>query len=170
MTMGDRIVVMSAGLIQQVGSPLDLYNHPANLFVAGFIGSPAMNFLDCSLTEENGNLFVEASGFKISLPEDLAGKAKAAGTKEFLFGVRPEDITKRGTGERSGRKSDPLSARVNVIETLGKETYLDITTGDDTMTAVISPNIKVKLDDTIELDMNLDKIHLFKKDGGEAVF
>jgi multiple sugar transport system ATP-binding protein len=170
MTMGDRIVVMRNGLIQQVGSPLDLYNHPANLFVAGFIGSPAMNFLDCSLAEENGNVFLQTSGFKISLPEDLAGKAKAANTKDMVFGARPEDITKKGTGEQSGRKSDPVNAQVNVIETLGKETYLDITAGDDNMTAIVSPNIKVSLEDNIELEMNLDKIHLFKKDGGEAIF
>jgi len=170
MTMGDRIVVMRNGIIQQVGSPLDLYNHPANLFVAGFIGSPAMNFLDCSLAEENGNMVLQASGFKISLPEDLGAKAKASGTKNVVFGVRPEDITKKGTGEQSARKSDTVSATVNVIETLGKETYLDITIGHDTMTAVISPNIKVSLEQTIELDMNLDKIHLFKKEGGEAIF
>ncbi len=170
MTMGDRIVVMRNGLIQQVGSPLDLYNHPANLFVAGFIGSPAMNFLDCSLSEENGNLFLQTSGFKFSLPEDLAGKAKTLNVKDFVFGVRPEDITKKGTGERSARNSDPVKAQVNVIETLGKETYLDITAGDDNMTAIISPNIKVSPEETIELEMNLDKIHLFHKESGEAIF
>lgn len=170
MTMGDRIVVMNHGLIQQVGSPLELYNTPTNLFVAGFIGSPAMNFMDCSLVEENGNLFVQSSGFKISLPEDLAGKAKAANAKEFIFGVRPEDVTKQGTGELAARKSDPVDAQINVIETLGKETYLDITAGADNMTAIISPNIKVRLEETISLEMNLDKIHLFKKDDGDAVF
>jgi multiple sugar transport system ATP-binding protein len=171
MTMGDRIVVMNHGLIQQVGSPLELYNTPTNLFVAGFIGSPAMNFLDCSLAEENGNLFVQTQGFKISLPEDLATKARASKSKEFIFGVRPEDVTKQGTGERASRRSDPVGAVVNVIETLGKETYLDITAGStDNMTAIISPNIKVALEETISLDMNLDKIHLFQKDDGDSIF
>ena len=170
MTMGDRIVVMRNGLIQQVGSPLDLYNHPANLFVAGFIGSPAMNFLDCALVEENGSLFVRASGFKISLPEDLAAKAKSKAARDLVFGVRPEDITKQGTGDQSARKSDPVTVTVNVIETLGKETCLDITVGDDNMTAIISPNIKVAAEETIALEMNLDKIHLFDKGSGEAIF
>jgi len=170
MTMGDRIVVMNNGLIQQVGSPLELYNKPANLFVAGFIGSPAMNFLDCRIIEENGSLLVETSGFKITLLEDLAAKAKAANAVDCIFGVRPEDITKKGAGERFARKSEAAEARVNVIETLGKETYLDITAGDDNMTAIISPDTPVSLNEDIDLEINMDKIHLFIKDGGQAIF
>ncbi len=170
MTMGDRIVVMNNGLIQQVGSPLELYNKPANLFVAGFIGSPAMNFLDCRITKENGSLLVETSGFKIALPEDLAAKVKAANADDCIFGVRPEDITKKGTGDPSARKSNTVEARINVIETLGKETHLDITAGEDTITAIISPSTRVSPEENIELEMNLDRIHLFNKDGGEAIF
>ena len=170
MTMGDRIVVMNNGLIQQVGSPLDLYNKPANLFVAGFIGSPSMNFVDCRITEENGSVLIETSGFKVALPEDLAAKARAADADNVIFGVRPEDITKKGAGEPSARKSETVEACINVIETLGKETYLDITAGDDTITAIISPSTRVSPDENIELEMNLDKIHLFNTDGGEAIF
>jgi multiple sugar transport system ATP-binding protein len=170
MTMGDRIVVMNDGLIQQVGSPLDLYNKPANLFVAGFIGSPSMNFVDCRIGEENGSVLIETSGFKVALPEDLAAKVKAADAADFIFGVRPEDITKKGAGEPSARKSETVVARINVIETLGKETYLDITAGTDNLTAIISPSTQVSLEENIELEMNLDKIHLFNKDGGEAIF
>ncbi len=170
MTMGDRIVVMNEGLIQQVGTPLDLYNKPTNLFVAGFIGSPAMNFLNCRITEENGTVFAETSGFKIALPEDLAAKAKATNTKDFVFGVRPEDIAKKGAGGPSARKSEAFMAKVNVIESLGKETYLDITAGDDDMTAIISPNTSVGLDEAIDFEINMDKTHLFKRDGGEAIF
>jgi multiple sugar transport system ATP-binding protein len=170
MTMGDRIVVMNDGLIQQVGSPLDLYDKPANLFVAGFIGSPSMNFVDCRIAEDNGGVFIETSGFKITLPEDLAAKAKSAAADNFIFGVRPEDITKKGAGEPSARKSESVEARINVVETLGKETYLDITVGSDTITAIVSPSTRVRPDEKIELEMNLDKIHLFNKDGGEALF
>ena len=170
MTMGDRIVVMNNGLIQQVGSPLELYNKPANLFVAGFIGSPSMNFVDCRIAEENGIVLIETSGFKVALPEDLAAKVKSADADNLIFGVRPEDITKKGAGESSARKSETVEARINVIETLGKETYLDITAGNDTITAIISPNTRVSPEENIELEMNLDKIHLFNKDGGEAIF
>ena len=170
MTMGDRIVVMNNGLIQQVGSPLDLYNKPTNLFVAGFIGSPSMNFVDCRIAEENGSVLIETSGFKVALPEDLAVKAKAAAADNFIFGVRPEDITKKGAGEPSARKSETVEARINVVETLGKETYLDITAGNDTLTAIISPSTRVSPEENIELEINLDKIHLFSKDDGEAIF
>ena len=170
MTMGDRIVVMNDGWIQQVGSPLELYNQPANLFVAGFIGSPAMNFISCQIVEENSTMNIQTSGFKIGLPEETGGKVKASGVKDFIFGVRPEDIAKKGMGEASARTSEPVKAHVNVIETLGKETHLDLTAGDDSMTAIVSPNTPVSTDEDIDLEINLDKIHLFKKDSGEAIF
>jgi multiple sugar transport system ATP-binding protein len=100
----------------------------------------------------------------------MGAKAKASGVKDFIFGVRPEDITKQGTGEATATMSEPVPAHVNVIETLGKETYLDITTGDDNITAIISPNIAVKMDEDIDLEINMDKVHLFKKEDGQAIF
>ena len=170
MTMGDRIVVMMDGIIQQVGSPLELYNQPANKFVAGFIGSPAMNFIPARVLEENSTMYVQTSGIKVSMPEDMADKVKASNETEFIFGVRPEDITKQGTGDPSATMSEPVSALVNVIETLGKETYLDITAGDENITAIISPNISVKLDEKVDMEINMDKVHLFIKADGKAVF
>ncbi len=170
MTMGDRIVVMNKGLVQQVGTPLDLYNKPTNLFVAGFIGSPSMNFLNCQITEDKGIVFVETSGFKIALPEDLATDAKAVNTRDFIFGVRPEDITKKAAGEPSKSRSEAIMARVNVIESLGKETYLDITAGDDNMTAIISPNASVGVGETINFEINMNKIHLFNRNDGKTIF
>ena len=170
MTMGDRIVVMHNGWIQQVGSPLDLYNKPVNLFVAGFIGSPAMNLIPVRVTEENATVYVRNSGFKISLPEEMAAKTRASGVEDFIFGVRPEDITKKGMGDATATMSEPLPAHVNVIETLGKEIYLDVTTGDDNITAILSPNIPVKKSEDLELEINIDKIHLFRQDDGLAIF
>ncbi len=171
MTMGDRIVVMKDGLVQQVGAPLELYNKPANLFVAGFIGSPVINLLPCRMVRENSLVYLETSGFKLQLPEDLAMTSLAAKATEFILGVRPEDIAQDWKGEPSARKSGHIQTKVDVIETLGKETYIDIITGDDKMTAIISPNIKVAIGDDINLEINMDKIHLFsKKQGGEAIF
>jgi len=174
MTMGDRIVVMNNGLIQQVGSPLQLYNTPKNLFVAGFIGSPAMNFLPCQAAEENGNTYIATDGIKIPLPESMAAKVKASSQREFIFGVRPEDITTKEIGgggdDRTWGQTESFNAHVNVIETLGKETYLDITAGPHTMTAIVNPNITVKLDEDREMDVNMDKVHLFLKEGGDALF
>jgi len=170
MTMGDRIVVMNDGLIQQVGSPLELYDKPVNLFVAGFIGSPAMNFLPCQIVEENGRIFVGTGGFEILLPESMAAQVKATSEKEFIFGVRPEDIIKKGAEEKPSEKSATFKAKVNVIETLGKETYLDITSGENTMTVIVSPNTPVTPHEIIDLKINMNKIHLFRKEDGEAVF
>jgi multiple sugar transport system ATP-binding protein len=170
MTMGDRIVVMRDGLIQQVGSPLQLYNHPVNLFVAGFIGSPSMNFLACRIVDENSAVYAATSGFRLKLPEDLAAAAKSASTKDFVLGVRPEDITKLGAAAPIEKRSGPIQAKVNVIEILGKETSLDITVGDDTLTAIVSPNTQVSLNEIIDLEINMEKIHLFEKKGEKAIF
>ena len=170
MTMGDRIVVMNNGWIQQVGSPLDLYNQPVNLFVAGFIGSPAMNLVPVTISEENATVYVQNSGFKIGLSQEMGAKIKASSTRDFIFGVRPEDITKKGTGMTGSTMSEPVPAHVNVIETLGKEIYLDVTTGDDNITAIVSPNILVELNEKLDLEINIDKIHLFRKDDGQAIF
>ncbi len=173
MTMGDRIVVMQNGLIQQVGSPLELYNTPANLFVAGFIGSPAMNFLACQAKEEGGKIIISTDGIHIPLPEEMGAAVKKSNQSEFVFGVRPEDISTRGAGggdEKPWGKTEAFRAHVNVIETLGKETYLDISAGEHTMTAIINPNVTVKLNEDIDLDINMDKIHLFQTDGGQALF
>jgi multiple sugar transport system ATP-binding protein len=172
MTMGDRIVVMNQGFIQQVGSPLDLYNKPVNLFVAGFIGSPAMNFLACTAMEEKDRIHITTDGIKIPLPEEMGAKVKSTSEREFVFGVRPEDITAGagGSNDKAWGQTETFRAHVNVIETLGKETYLDITAGEHNMTAIINPNIRVKLNQDIDLEINMDKIHLFRKDGGEALF
>jgi len=170
MTMGDKIVVMNNGWVQQEGSPLDLYNQPVNLFVAGFIGSPAMNFIPVSVSEDNGTVYVQNRGLKVSLPPEMGAKTKASGLNDYIFGVRPEDVTKKGMGEATMTRSEPVSAQVNVIETLGKETCLDITAGDDTITAIVSPNTNVALNEEIELEINMDKVHLFSKDDGRALF
>jgi multiple sugar transport system ATP-binding protein len=170
MTMGDRIVVMKDGIIQQVGSPLELYNQPVNIFVAGFIGSPAMNFIPATVVEENSTMYVQTSGIKVSLSEEMSSKVRQRSSQEFIFGIRPEDITKKGTGDPTAAMSEPVPALVNVIETLGKETYLDITAGDENITAIVSPNITVEVDEKIDMEINMDKVHLFQKADGEAVF
>jgi len=170
MTMGDKIVVMKDGWVQQEGSPLELYNQPVNLFVAGFIGSPSMNFIPVTVSEENATVYVQNRGLKISLPPEMGAKTKASGVNDFIFGVRPEDITKKGTGEATVTRSEPVPAQVNVIETLGKEIYLDITIGDDNITAIVSPNTPVELNEALDLEINMEKVHLFSKDDGQAIF
>lgn len=169
MTMGDRIVVMKEGLVRQVGSPLALYNTPANLFVAGFIGSPAMNFIPCRVVEENSRLQIDTGDFAILLDDNLASKVQASHESEFVFGIRPEHFHAKGTEQAKLTDASAIKATVNVVETLGKETYLDLTTGQHSLTAVLGADTEIKPHQEIELIPNLEKIHLFRKEEGEAV-
>ncbi len=170
MTMGDRIVVMKDGIVQQVGSPLDLYNRPANRFVAGFIGSPAMNFIPCRLVEKESRYLIDTGDYRIGLPDSLSSKAREARGDEFVFGIRPEHFLH--TLAVNGKADDlpVIKATINVIETLGKETFLDLSTGDHSLTALLDADIDAKTHQEIELVPNLDKIHLFSADSGEAIF
>src|SRR5690349_14208911 len=126
MTLGDRVVVMRDGVVQQVGEPLELYNTPANRFVAGFIGSPAMNFARVELKEANGSLLAESKGLSIRLPDETAQRLRGHAGKEVTLGIRPEDL-------RVARDSDPaemnIGAVVEVVERLGSEILLDVAVG-----------------------------------------
>src|SRR5271163_2174097 len=99
MTLGDRVVVMCDGRVQQVGDPMELYNQPANRFVAGFIGSPAMNFADVRIAAENGSLWAESEGIRIKVPAPIKDRLSSYAGKEVTFGIRPEDLSIAGDGE-----------------------------------------------------------------------
>lgn len=170
MTMGDRIVVMKDGNVQQIGTPLDLYNKPANLFVAGFIGSPAMNFLPCRVLEEDSRIYIDAKDFRIPLPNSMASKVRPIKETEFIFGIRPEDFREKREERRPSSQRATIRAKVNVIEPLGKELYLDLSTGVHTLTAVLPADTETKLHQDIDLVPHIERIHLFRKRSGEAVF
>jgi len=168
MTMGDRIVVMKDGFVQQVGSPLDLYYKPANMFVGGFIGSPSMNFLPCRIVQENSEFYVQTSGFRVPLTQEMADHLGKTLETEFVLGIRPEDMREK----RSGEEVPPASlirAMVNVVEILGKESLLDLTIRDNNLIAVVGSDVKVKVHQEIDLVINLQKLHLFKKESGETI-
>ena len=164
MTMGSTIVVLKLGSIQQVGSPLELYSFPSNRFVAGFIGSPSMNFLDCSIVEENGDLFAVTSSFRLKVPEDKAALVRKHGSKEFIFGIRPEDIRVRQE-KRENYNEEHIKADVNVIEPLGKEMYVALSAGELDFMAVIAARFPLKPHTEVELTLNMDRMHLFEKSG-----
>ncbi|MFQ5485953.1 MAG: ABC transporter ATP-binding protein [Desulfobacterales bacterium] len=170
MTMGNRIVVMKDGIVQQVGTPLNLYKNPSNLFVAGFIGSPSMNFIPCRILQDHEDLLIDMQDFKIPLPAGMAKKLDSLRETEFIFGIRPEDF--HDQARRSGTPGDKVSikATVNVIEPLGKEVNIDLSTGIHNLTAVLNADARASLHKPIELTLNMEHIHLFRKKGGEAVF
>jgi multiple sugar transport system ATP-binding protein len=158
MTLGDRVVVMKDGVVQQVGEPLELYNTPANRFVAGFIGSPAMNFGDITLSATNGTLWAVAPGFKIGLPASLAERAARHAGETATIGIRPEDLHIAGAG-------DPpelcFEAEVEVVEQLGSEIVLDTRAGNTAFVASVEPTLRVRVHDRLRLAMNPNRLHLF---------
>jgi multiple sugar transport system ATP-binding protein len=145
MTMGDRIAIMNAGILQQVGTPGEIYDHPANLFVAGFIGSPTMNFVPA--TTQNGT--AQASGFKVTLPKTVSA------TKGTL-GFRPEAVTDRITDE-----ANTMQMKVDVVERLGSDQFLYGKVGADSVTARVDPRMKVDPGDSVKLGLDTRTLHFF---------
>jgi multiple sugar transport system ATP-binding protein len=158
MTLGDRVVVMRDGWVQQVGEPLDLYNTPANKFVAGFIGSPAMNFATVTVKEANGSLRAESKGLSIKLPDEIAQRLRGHGGREITLGIRPEDLTVAAAADPADLCFD---AAIEVIEQLGSEIILDMKVGDGMMVASVEPTLRVKVHDQLRLAMRPSRLHVF---------
>ena len=152
MTMGDRIAIMNAGILQQVGTPDDIYDHPANLFVAGFIGTPTMSFIP--VTMQNGT--AKASGFEVRLPKPVNS---AKGT----LGFRPEAVTDRPSEEAT------LDMKVDVVERLGSDQFLYGQVGADTVTARVDPRLKVAVGDQVKLGLDTRGLHLFDAETEKAL-
>ena len=161
--MGDRIVVMKDGLIQQIDSPLNLYNHPVNQFVAGFIGSPAMNFIEGVISTEGGLVFDEGN-FRLPLPASYENELKGHTGRSVLLGIRPEDIHDPGTLS-SGRETVEITAKVEVVEPMGNEVFLFLTTGKTSFVARVDPRAVPTVGQDIQLAVEVDKAHFFDGEG-----
>jgi len=169
MTMGSRIVLMKDGHIQQVGPPMELYNNPVSRFVAGFIGSPAMNFIDCQIENIEGTLHVITADFKLPLQDHQTKtlKDKTDLTGKFTFGIRPEDIRQKRK-KKEAYTEGYITGNIEVVEPIGKEIGLEISTGNVSFSAIIGPNVEVHSHQSIDLVLNMDKIHIFEKTDGEV--
>ena len=160
MTLGDRIVVMKDGYIQQIGTPQEVFNHPANLFVAGFIGMPVMNFFDAKLLREDRHYFVELGGIKVHLSEDKCARlaAKDVQSQSVTLGVRPEHIDLADDGVR---------ARVDVSEMMGSSVHLHLSAGDRDM-IIIVPTVDLenlpRMGDEIRFSFKGNVAHVFSKE------
>ena len=163
MTMGTKIVVMKDGLIQQVGAPLDVFNFPVNQFVAGFIGSPVMNFVPCRVTAKDGRLFIETEAFQIAIPEKKKPYYEGLAGKEAIFGIRPNDIYDLAHSP-DRVKGNVIKAKVDVIEPLGSEIHLYLNAGSHDLIAAVDAQSAVRVHQEIQLAIDLDKMHLFEKD------
>src|SRR5512136_409125 len=163
MTMGTKIVVMKDGFIQLVGAPLEVYNYPVNMFVAGFIGSPVMNFIPCRVLSKDGHLFIDAEAFQLPIPENKISVYQRLAGSEAILGIRPNDIYDRLYSPEH-LKGNAIRAVVDVIEPLGSESHLNVTAGKHNLVVVVSTQTTVRMHQEIELDLALDKMHVFKKD------
>ncbi|MGG4132259.1 sn-glycerol-3-phosphate ABC transporter ATP-binding protein UgpC [Paenibacillus illinoisensis] len=166
MTMGDRIVVMKDGIIQQAASPEELYNLPSNLFVAGFIGSPTMNFISGKLVEQGKALRFTAPGVDVEIPQ---GKAQVLRTrkyidKEVILGVRPEDIHEEPVFLEASPNS-VFSTHVDVTENLGHEMLLYLSgVGNDTTIARVDGRSTTRDGSTVKMAIDMNKVHIFDKE------
>jgi len=160
MTLGDRIAVMNDGVIQQLAQPLDLYDQPANQFVAGFLGTPPMNFISNGrVEEESGTLFFNAGTEKIELPDWARPAMDTVSGREAVFGVRPEDIA-----IESGPAA--VRAKVHVVEPLGDEMIVYLSTDYLDLVCKAPAHQSVAVDDVVDLSFNMDKTHLFDPETG----
>ncbi len=170
MTMGDRIVIMNEGVIQQVDTPQVVYDHPVNRYVAGFIGSPSMNFLLPTIVKENGNFYAADKDYKLKIPDDKAKFLKDYVDKEVVLGVRPEHIDTMAT-KRDHDPGSVFSASIWVVETLGSEKLVHIRSGEKyTLIARLEPHADVKTGETVEFVANMNLSHVFDKETEEIVF
>ena len=170
LTMGSRIIVMKDGFVQQIDTPVNLYNKPCNMFVAGFIGSPQMNFITCTVVEEGANVALTFAGSKVVLPEGISSKVKASGCvgKEVILGIRPEDLHDEDTFLASYPDA-VIEADVEVTEMLGAETYLYLKVEDTNFTARVNPRSTAAPGDKIKIGLDVNKIHIFDKETEVAI-
>ncbi|OWV72757.1 sugar ABC transporter ATP-binding protein [Rhizobium sp. R339] len=156
MTMADKIVVMHDGIVEQIGSPLELYDRPANLFVGGFIGSPAMNMIHGRLDPENATQFVAANGTRLPVANPLA----SAVGRELVYGLRPEYISLDPNG---------LPAEIVVIEPTGYETHLTVRLGGSEVSCVFRERVDARPGEAIRVAIDAKHVHLFDAEGGRRL-
>jgi multiple sugar transport system ATP-binding protein len=158
MTLGDRVVVMKDGWVQQVGEPLELYGQPANRFVAGFIGSPAMNFVDVTISESGGSTWASAEGFRLQVPSRFEERMRGRVGSRVTLGVRPEALHVANGSDPAGYL---LDTSVDVLEPLGNEILVNFRAGGAAMVARVDPSVRLKAHDPVRMALDPERLHFF---------
>jgi len=168
MTMGDRIAVMKDGLITQLGEPIDVYDHPRNKFVAGFIGSPPMNFMQGRIIKKEGKLYFDEGKIQVKLVEDMFKKMAGYAGQEVIFGIRSEDIYDKLFVSEAPPEN---IVRVNceVFEPMGSEVYLYLNTGKHTFIARVSAHDRPRVNQEMDVVFDISKVHFFDKTTEETI-
>jgi multiple sugar transport system ATP-binding protein len=162
MTMATRIAVMRDGILQQLDTPQALYDRPGNVFVAGFIGSPSMNFFDARLIESSGKLVFEYEAFRLPVPEGQAAKYRSHLGQEIVFGIRPEHIHDPNYLP-PGIVETRVEASVDVTELMGNEVFLHLLVGDRPFVARVDPRTKARIGERMPLSFDMNHVHVFDK-------
>ena len=165
MTMGDRIVVMKDGLMQQVGEPLELYFRPNNRFVASFIGSPTMNFMAAYINGTTDDLAAVTEGFTLPVPPEKKAALASYLNKEIVLGIRPDDLSAVASMEEKGT----IKATVEVVQPVGSQIYLDVKVGNHALLASVNAQTRVKSHQEIILKACLENIHFFDPVSEKAI-
>lgn len=160
MTMASRIAVMNKGILQQLDTPQKLYDFPDNLFVAGFIGSPAMNFFPAHLRKDGSDLYVDTGDFAVKVPESRVAVYAPHAGKDVIAGVRPEDIHNPQFAP-PGVHAAPVDAKVDVTELMGNEIFLYLVSGKHSFTARVDPRTRFAIGEKVQLVFNMDNMHIF---------
>lgn len=163
MTMGTRIAVLSAGELQQIDTPFNLYHNPRNVFVAGFIGSPSMNFFDAELKQSDGSLIVDTGVFQLIVPAAKADPFKSHAGKRVIFGIRPEDIHD-AEFTPPGITPSPIEANIDVVEQMGHEVIIYLEEGNKTFIARVDPRTKAHVGARMQGVLDMDNMHIFDAD------
>jgi len=168
MTMASRIAVMNKGLLQQIDTPQNLYDRPDNLFVAGFIGTPAMNFFNATLKKEDGKMFVDGGTFTVQVPEDKVNAYNDEVGKPVIFGIRPEDIH-NPLFAPTGIHAQPIDAVVDITELMGNEIFVYLKTGESSFIARVDPRTRFQINDKVQVVLNMDNMHIFDRETERAI-
>jgi multiple sugar transport system ATP-binding protein len=164
MTMADRIAIMSGGVVQQHGSPDEIFEQPANMFVAGFIGSPAMNFLQAQVVTESGRTSLRGTGWELPLSSANAARARASASGEVVLGVRHGNLRLLPQSAEAG-----LPARVYTVEPTGDITYVHVSLGDQLLVASVPGLLRITADEPIRLDFDQEHLYLFDRQSTQAL-
>jgi multiple sugar transport system ATP-binding protein len=168
MTMGDRIVVMNKALIQQVADPLTIYDHPANRFVASFIGSPPMNFLSGTITRSGQALYFTNGTVKLRIVDEMAARLMSHEHAEVRFGIRPEDLYDK-LFITEAPQDCLATATVELVEPLGAEVYLHLRVGTHALMARVGPHDRPEVNQDIDLVFDMGKAHFFDAQSHAAI-
>jgi multiple sugar transport system ATP-binding protein len=168
MTMATRIAVINKGVLQQLDTPQHLYDHPNNLFVAGFIGSPAMNFFPGRLRKDGNKLVVDAGDFVVPIPAKKSKPYEGHAGKDVIFGIRPENIHD-AEFVPSNIDSEKVAVKVDVTELMGNEIFLYLVSGKNTFVARVDPRSKLRVGEQADVAFDMDNFHIFDAATEEAI-